>query len=333
MSPEMKSNFDILKTQIDKKFGKGTMQSLTENPVVDPDNVIPTGSVALDSALGVGGYPQGRIIEIYGSESSGKSTLCLEAVASAQAKDLSCVYIDAEHTLDPPYAKSLGVKIEDLTICQPDNGEEALEVANMCVRSGEVGLIIVDSVAALVPKKELEGEITDQSIGAQARMMSKAMRMITGNLNKTNCTIIFVNQIRMKIGVMMGSPKTTSGGNALKFYASQRIEIVRTGSEKEGDVIVSNVTLAKVVKNKVAPPFRTAEFNITFGKGINQTQELIKLGIEDGIILQKGAWYRYPADAESNIAQGKKSMVEWLEENPEEKAKIRQEIVENRGLV
>ena len=330
MSPEQKNEFDILCSQIDKKFGKGTMQSLTAEVNIDPDNIIPTGSIALDTALGIGGYPKGRIVEIFGAESSGKSTLCLQAVANAQKQGKRCVYIDAEHTLDPLYAQNVGCDIKALTICQPDNGEQALEVVNMCTRSGQVGLIIVDSVAALVPKAELEGEITDANVAGQARMMSKAMRMITGNLNQTGCTVIFVNQIRMKIGVRFGSPKTTSGGNALKFYASQRLEIVRTGSEKEGENIVGNNTQVKVVKNKTAPPFKIAEFIIRFGKGVDTLQELVELAVEDGIMQKAGAWYKYQ---DKSIAQGKPAAKQWLKENEKIREEIKKQIFEGRGLL
>lgn len=261
---------------------------------------------------------------------SGKTTLCLQAVANAQASGQKCVYIDAEHALDIKYAKDIGCQIDKLTICQPDNGEQALEIVKMCAGSNQVGLIIVDSVAALVPQAELEGEIKDSNVAGQARMMSKAMRMITGTLNKTGCTVIFINQIRMKIGIMFGSPKTTTGGNALKFYASQRLEIIRTGNEKEQDKIVGNKTLVKVVKNKVAPPFKTAEFIIRFGKGVDKIDELIDLAVEDGVIEKAGAWYKYEGKP---IAQGKIAAKAWLKENEEIKEKINKEIFELRGLI
>ena len=330
MSPEMKSNFDILCAQIDKKFGKGTLMSLTAEAQTDPENVINTGSIGLNTALGVGGYPKGRIIEIFGPESSGKSTLCLQAVAQAQKKGKQCVYIDAEHSLDPLYAQNVGCDLSKLTICQPDYGEQALEVVNVLARSGEVGLIIVDSVAALTPKAELEGEITDSSIGVQARMMSKSMRMITGALNNTGCTVIFVNQIRHKIGISFGSPETTSGGNALKFYASQRLRISRTGDIKDGDKIIGNSTKVVVIKNKVAPPKRIAEFSIIYGRGIDKESELIDVAVEDGLLTKSGAWYKYE---DNNIAQGKPNAIIWLNENEEIKEKLIKEVSELRGLI
>lgn len=329
MTPQQEADFQLLCKSINKDYGKGTMQYLNESPEISPNDIIPTGSIELDTALGIGGYRKGRIIEIYGDASTGKSTMCLQAVANAQKKGEQCVYVDVEHTFDPQYAQNLGCDLSSLVVSQPDFGEQALEIVNKCARSGAVGLVVIDSVSALTPKAELEGEITDQSVGVQARMMSKAMRMITGNANKTGCTIIFVNQIRQKIGVMFGSNKTTSGGNALKFYATQRIELIRTGSEKEGNVPIGNITKAKVVKNKVAPPFKEAEFVIVWGKGIDENHELLSLAIQDGFIEKAGAWFRYNGES---IAQGKISAINWLQENPEIRSQIKKEILEMRGL-
>jgi recombination protein RecA len=329
MSPGMKENLDVLLGQIDKKFGKGTMQHLTDKVSVNADDIIHTGSIALDTALGIGGYPKGRIVEIYGDESVGKSTLCLQAVSEAQKKGLTCVYIDMEHALDAKYAEALGCDLSKLIISQPDYGEAALEIVNLCARSGEVDLIVVDSVAALTPKAELEGEITDNSIGVQARMMSKAMRMITGNLNKNNCTIIFTNQIRMKIGVMYGSPRTTPGGNALKFYASVRLEMYRGTPEKDGENTTGHMAKVKVVKNKMAPPLQEAEFVIAFGKGVDQTQEILDMAVKDGLIVKAGSWYKYNGES---ISQGRPGAVQWLDDNAETKEKIKNEIFELRGL-
>lgn len=332
MGPTSKANLEILCSQIDKKFGKGTMQHLTDQACLDTNNIISTGSISLDTALGIGGVPKGRIVEIFGQESSGKSTLCLQIVANAQKQGIVCVYLDVEHSLDPKYAKALGCNLDELIISQPDYGEQALEIVNLCARSGEVGLIIIDSVAALVPKAELEGEITDQSIGVQARMMSKAMRMITGNLSKTGCTAVFVNQIRQKIGVMFGPSNVTTGGNSLKYYSSQRLEISSIGQSKEDEKVVGRETRVKVVKNKLAPPFREAQFTIIFGKGIDQEQEIINLAIEDGIMFKAGAWIKYP-DEKTNIAQGFAAAMEWLSENPTIKEEIKLKILEGRGLI
>jgi len=329
MSPAMKENLDVLLGQIDKKFGKGTMQHLTDKVTINGEDIIHTGSIALDTALGIGGYPKGRIIEIYGDESVGKSTLCLQAVAEAQKKGLVVIYIDMEHALDAKYATALGCNLDTLIISQPNNGEEALEIVNLCARSGEVGLIVVDSVSALVPKAELEGEITDTNVGGQARMMSKAMRMITGNLNRNDCTIIFTNQIRMKIGVMYGSPRTTSGGNALKFYASIRLEMYKGSAEKDGENTTGHLARVKVVKNKMAPPLKEAEFVINFGKGVDQTQEIIDMAVKDNLLVRAGSWYKYNGES---ISQGRPGAIQWLEDNPEIKEKIKNEIFELRGL-
>jgi len=330
MSPEMKDNLAVICAQVDKKYGKGTVMKLTDEVDIDPDGVISTNSIKLDLALGIGGYKKGRIIEIYGPESSGKTTLCLHAVANAQKQGKKCLYVDAEHSLDAIYAQALGVDVNELYISQPDFGEQALDIVDNFVRSGEVGLIVVDSVAALIPKKELEGDIGDSSIGLQARIMSQAMRKLTGVCNQTGCTVIFVNQIRMKIGVMFGSPETTSGGNALKFYASTRLDIRRTGDVKRKDDIIGNKTRVKVIKNKLAPPKKVVEFNILFGRGIDTDQELVDLAIMDGIIEKAGAWYKYNG---SSVAQGEDNVIRWVNENPEIKKEMIETIRENRGML
>lgn len=330
MSPEMKNTLEVLCKEINKKYGANSVIKLTEPPKFDPENVIPTGSIALDTALGIGGYPKGRIIEIYGQPSAGKSSLCLHAVANAQKQGKSCVYLDVEQSLDPFYAQQLGVSLEDLYICQPDFGEQALDIADDFIRSGEIGLIIVDSVAALVPKKELEGEVGDQVIGLQARLMSQSMRKFAPICNKTGTTIIFVNQIRNKIGGY-GNPNTTSGGLALPFYASIRLEIARTGDYKSGsDGVIGNITKVKVVKNKMAAPKKEAEFNILFGKGIDGEIELVDLAVMDKILDKSGpGWYKYEGN---NVAQGLANCTIWLNENPEIKEKIRLEVLSNRGM-
>jgi len=328
MNPEQINDFDVLRAQIDKKFGKGTIQSLSADEI-EPVEVIHTGSIAVDTALGVGGYPVGRIVEIFGQESTGKSTLCLQAIVNAQKAGKRCIYIDTEHSLDVNYARNLGVDIENLAICQPDYGEQALEIVNMCAKSGTVGLIIVDSVAALTPKAELEGEVGDASVGRQALMMSKAMRMITGSLNRSDCTVIFTNQIRQKIGVMFGSPNTVSGGNALKFYASVRIELSKLQQEKEGEKIVGNKVKAKIVKNKMAPPFREGEFVIGFGKGVDQAQEILDMAIEDSLLEKSGSWFKYKGQ---NIGQGRLAALDWLQENEKIREEVKNEILSLRGL-
>ncbi len=305
-------------SQIDKQFGKGSAMKFGQRPVIDVE-VIPSGSLALDVALGVGGYPRGRIVEIYGPESSGKTTLTLHAIAEAQKAGLSCAFIDAEHAFDPVYAKNLGINLEDMIISQPDNGEAALEIADTLVRSGAIDLIIVDSVAALVPQVELEGGMGDNQMGLQARLMSKALRKLTSTVSKTNATVIFINQIRMKIGVMFGNPETTTGGNALKFYASIRLDIRKGSVIKDQDEILGNETKVKVVKNKVAPPFKTAEFEIIYGEGVSKYGELIDLAVKADIIEKSGSWYAYGG---SKIGQGKENVKKFLNENP----KISQEI-------
>jgi recombination protein RecA len=299
--------------QIEKQFGKGAVMRMGDH---DRQAIpaISTGSLGLDIALGIGGLPKGRIVEIYGPESSGKTTLTLSVIAEAQKMGATCAFVDAEHALDPDYASKLGVNVDDLLVSQPDTGEQALEITDMLVRSNAVDVIIVDSVAALVPKAEIEGEMGDMHVGLQARLMSQALRKITGNIKNANCLVIFINQIRMKIGVMFGSPETTTGGNALKFYASVRLDIRRTGAVKEGDEVVGSETRVKVVKNKVAPPFRQAEFQILYGKGIYRNGEIIDLGVQLGLLEKSGAWYSYQG---SKIGQGKANSAKYLEDNPE----------------
>ncbi|MDO6423000.1 MULTISPECIES: recombinase RecA [Cellvibrionaceae] len=299
--------------QIDRQFGKGTAMKLGDKPIERIPSVS-TGSLPLDIALGIGGLPYGRIVEIYGPESSGKTTLTLSTIAQAQKSGKTCAFIDAEHALDPGYAQNLGVNTDDLIVSQPDTGEQALEVTDMLVRSGAVDLVIIDSVAALTPKAEIEGEMGDHHVGLQARLMSQALRKLTANIKNANCLVIFINQIRMKIGVMFGNPETTSGGNSLKFYASVRLDIRRIGSVKEGDEVVGSETRIKVVKNKVAPPFKQCETQILYGQGFNYFGELIDLGVKVGLIDKAGAWYSYKGD---KIGQGKKNAAVFLEEHPE----------------
>ena len=299
--------------QIEKQFGKGAVMRMGDH---DRKAIpaISTGSLGLDIALGIGGLPKGRIVEIYGPESSGKTTLTLSVIAEAQKLGATCAFVDAEHALDPEYAGKLGVNVDDLLVSQPDTGEQALEITDMLVRSNAIDVIVIDSVAALVPKAEIEGEMGDMHVGLQARLMSQALRKITGNIKNANCLVIFINQIRMKIGVMFGSPETTTGGNALKFYASVRLDIRRTGAVKEGDEVVGSETRVKVVKNKVAPPFRQAEFQILYGKGIYRNGEIIDLGVQLGLLEKSGAWYSYQG---SKIGQGKANSAKYLEDNPE----------------
>ncbi len=300
-------------TQIDRQFGKGTVMRLgdREKQVVP---AISTGSLGLDVALGIGGLPRGRIVEIFGPESSGKTTLTLQVIAEAQKKGGTCAFIDAEHALDPIYAEKLGVNVEDLIISQPDTGEQALEVADMLVRSGAIDVIVVDSVAALTPKAEIEGEMGDHHVGLQARLMSQALRKITGNIKNANCMAIFINQIRMKIGVMFGNPETTTGGNALKFYSSVRLDIRRIGAVKDGDEVVGSETRVKVVKNKVAPPFKQTEFQILYGEGINRLGEIVDYGVKLGFVDKAGAWYSYNGD---KIGQGKANAIQYLRDHPD----------------
>ncbi|EWG97777.1 recombinase RecA [Halomonas sp. BC04] len=299
-------------SQIERQFGKGTVMRLGDTPrVIMPS--VSTGSLGLDIALGIGGLPLGRVVEIFGPESSGKTTLTLSVIAQAQKQGKTCAFIDAEHALDPSYAEKLGVNLDDLLVSQPDTGEQALEICDMLVRSGGVDVIVIDSVAALTPRAEIEGEMGDSHVGLQARLMSQALRKITGNIKNANCMVVFINQIRMKIGVMFGSPETTTGGNALKFYASIRLDIRRTGSVKSGDEVTGNETRVKVVKNKVAPPFRQAEFQILYGKGIYHAGEVVDLGVQCNLVDKAGAWYSYKGN---KIGQGKANAAQFLEDNP-----------------
>jgi len=299
--------------QIEKQFGKGTIMRLGEGEVIDDIEVVSTGSLGLDIALGVGGLPRGRVVEIYGPESSGKTTLTLQVIAEMQKLGGTCAFIDAEHALDTAYAQKLGVNLQELLISQPDTGEQALEIVDALVRSGSVDLVAIDSVAALTPKAEIEGEMGDSLPGLQARLMSQALRKLTGTIKKTNTMVIFINQIRMKIGVMFGSPETTTGGNALKFYASVRLDIRRVGSIKKGEEVIGNETKVKVVKNKVSPPFKTAEFDILYGEGISREGEIIDMGVEAKVLEKSGSWYAYKGE---KIGQGKDNAREFLRENP-----------------
>ena len=303
---------DTALAQIERSFGKGSIMKLgQDNPVMDIE-AVSTGSIGLDVALGIGGLPKGRIIEVYGPESSGKTTLALHVIAQEQKNGGICAFVDAEHALDPSYAKKLGVNLDDLLISQPDAGEQALEITETLVRSGAVSVVVVDSVAALTPRSELEGDMGDAQVGAQARLMSQAMRKLTGSISRSNCMVIFINQIRMKIGVMFGSPETTTGGNALKFYSSVRLDIRRIGALKDRDEIVGNSTRVKVVKNKVAPPFKQVEFDIMYGEGISKTGEIIDLGVKEGIIEKSGAWFSY---GDERIGQGRENAKVYLKEN------------------
>ena len=309
--------------QIERQFGKGSIMKLGQDNAVMDIEATSTGSLGLDIALGIGGLPQGRIVEIYGPESSGKTTLTLHVVAESQKKGGVCAFVDAEHALDPQYAKKLGVNLDELLISQPDTGEQALEIVDTLVRSGAVNLIVVDSVAALVPKSEIEGDMGDMQMGSQARLMSQAMRKLTASIGRSNCMVIFINQIRMKIGVMFGSPETTTGGNALKFYASVRLDIRRTGAIKDRDEVVGNATRVKVVKNTVASPFRQAEFQILYGKGIYLNGEMIDLGVLHGFVEKSGAWYAYEG---TKIGQGKANSAKFLADNPEIAAKLEKQL-------
>jgi len=306
-------------SQIEKQFGKGSIMRLGDGEVVKDIQVVSTGSLGLDIALGVGGLPRGRVVEIYGPESSGKTTLTLQVIAEMQKLGGTAAFIDAEHALDPQYAQKLGVNVSDLLISQPDNGEQALEIADMLVRSGSVDIVVVDSVAALTPKAEIEGEMGDSHMGLQAPLMSQALRKLTGNIKRTNTLVIFINQIRMKIGVMFGTPETTTGGNALKFYASVRLDIRRTGAIKKGEEVVGSETRVKVVKNKVAPPFKQAEFDILYGEGISREGEIVELGVANKIVEKSGAWYSYKGE---KIGQGKDNSREYLKEHKDIAAEI-----------
>jgi recombination protein RecA len=301
-------------TQIERQFGKGSVMRMGDAAAVRAVEVISTGSLGLDVALGVGGVPKGRVVEIYGPESSGKTTLTLHIIAEAQKQGGTCAFVDAEHALDPVYAEKLGVKIEELLVSQPDTGEQALEITDMLVRSGAVDVVVVDSVAALTPKAEIEGEMGDSHVGLQARLMSQALRKLTGNIKRSNCVVIFINQIRMKIGVMFGSPETTTGGNALKFYASVRLDIRRIGAIKKGEEVIGNETRVKVVKNKVAPPFKETVFDILYGEGISREGEIVDLGVKTGVIEKSGSWYSYGGN---RIGQGKDNARQFLKDNPD----------------
>ena len=311
MSNDRSKALDAALSQIERQFGKGSIMRLGDNQTMDIASVS-TGSLGLDVALGIGGLPFGRVVEIYGPESSGKTTLTLQVIAEAQKAGKTCAFVDAEHALDPIYAEALGVRVDDLLVSQPDTGEQALEICDMLVRSGAVDVVIVDSVAALTPKAEIEGEMGDSHVGLQARLMSQALRKLTSNIKKSNSLCIFINQIRMKIGVMFGNPETTTGGNALKFYSSVRLDIRRTGALKEGDEVVGNETRVKVVKNKVAPPFKEANFQIMYGRGISKEGELVDLGVKHKLVDKAGAWYSYNGD---KIGQGKANAMKFLQEN------------------
>ncbi|WND02150.1 recombinase RecA [Temperatibacter marinus] len=316
--------------QIDRAFGKGSVMKLGQKSANVEIESISTGSLNLDIAMGIGGFPKGRIIEVYGPESSGKTTLALHAVAECQKAGGVAAFVDAEHALDPVYARKLGVDINELLVSQPDTGEQALEITDTLVRSGAIDILVVDSVAALTPRAELEGEMGDTHVGLQARLMSQALRKLTGSISKSNCIVIFINQIRMKIGVMYGSPETTTGGNALKFYASVRLDIRRTGQLKDKDDIVGNATRVKVVKNKVAPPFKQVEFDIMYGEGISKTGEILDLGVKAGVVEKSGSWYSYDSQ---RIGQGRENAKRFLKENSEISATIEGEIRKNAGLV
>jgi recombination protein RecA len=309
--------------QIEKQFGKGSVMRLGDSGTAKDVPVVSTGSLSLDIALGIGGLPRGRVVEIYGPESSGKTTLTLQAVAEAQRAGGTAAFVDAEHALDPSYAEKIGVNVDDLLVSQPDTGEQALEITDMLVRSGAVDIIVVDSVAALTPKAEIEGEMGDSHVGLQARLMSQALRKLTANIKRSNTLVVFINQIRMKIGIMFGSPETTTGGNALKFYSSVRLDIRRIGAIKRGDEVVGNQTRVKVVKNKMAPPFRIAEFEIFYGEGISRTGEIIELGVKEGLVQKSGSWYSYGDD---RIGQGKDNARQFLLEHPEVATEIERSI-------
>ncbi|MFW5678577.1 MAG: recombinase RecA [Rhodosalinus sp.] len=328
-SADKQKALDSALAQIERQFGKGSIMKLGgENPVKDIE-ATSTGSLGLDIALGIGGLPKGRIIEIYGPESSGKTTLTLHCIAEEQKKGGVCAFVDAEHALDPLYARKLGVDLDELLISQPDAGEQALEITDTLVRSGAVSMVVVDSVAALTPKSELEGDMGDSSVGVQARLMSQAMRKLTGSISRSNCMVIFINQIRMKIGVMFGSPETTTGGNALKFYSSVRLDIRRIGAVKDRDEVVGNLTRVKVVKNKVAPPFKEVEFDIMYGEGISKTGELIDLGVKAGVVAKSGSWYSY---GDERIGQGRENAKTFLKENPDLFDEIKTKVLDIKGV-
>ena len=323
MDENRKKALSAALSQIERQFGKGSVMRLGDEGAIPDVSAISTGSLALDIALGIGGLPKGRVVEIYGPESSGKTTLTLHAIAEAQKAGGTAAFVDAEHALDPVYAEKLGVNVDELLVSQPDTGEQALEITDMLVRSGAVDVVVVDSVAALTPKAEIEGDMGDTHVGLQARLMSQALRKLTGNIKRSNTLVIFINQIRMKIGVMFGNPETTTGGNALKFYSSVRLDIRRTGAIKQGDEVVGNDTKVKVVKNKVAPPFKIATFEILYGEGISREGELIELGVQHKLIEKAGAWYSYNGD---RIGQGKEKVRQFLKDNPDIAADIDQKL-------
>jgi recombination protein RecA len=329
MNIDKNKALDAALQQIERVFGRGSVMKLGQREVIEIES-ISTGSLGLDIALGIGGFPKGRIIEIYGPESSGKTTLALHVIANAQKQEGSCAFIDAEHALDPAYARKLHIDINNLVISQPDTGEQALEIADTLVRSGAIDVLVVDSVAALVPKAELEGDMGDSHMGLQARLMSQALRKLTGSISKTNCMVIFINQIRQKIGIIFGNPETTTGGNALKFYASVRIDIRRIGSIRDKDEALGNQTRVKVVKNKLAPPFKVVDFDIMYGEGVSKTGELIDLGVKAGIVEKAGSWYSYKT---TRLGQGKESARSFLKENPSVSDEIEAAIKANAGVV
>src|ERR1700750_358319 len=327
---EKNKALDAAMAQIERAFGKGSIMRMGARSGDEQHEVIPSGSLGLDLALGIGGLPRGRIVEIYGPESSGKTTLALHAIAEAQRRGGTCAFIDAEHALDPTYARKLGVDVDNLLISQPDAGEQALEIADTLVRSGAIDILVVDSVAALVPRAELEGEMGDTHVGLHARLMSQALRKLTGTVNKSNTMVIFINQIRMKIGVMYGSPETTTGGNALKFYASVRLDIRRIGAIKERDEVVGNQPRVKVVKNKLAPPFKQVEFDIMYGEGVSKMGEILDLGVKAGIVEKSGAWFSHDSQ---RLGQGRENAKAFLKANPDMTAKIEAAIRQNSGLI
>lgn len=331
ISPTERSRaLDAALSQIERAFGKGSVMRLGQHETAVETEVISTGSLGLDIALGIGGLPKGRIIEVYGPESSGKTTLALHVVAEAQKTGGACAFVDAEHALDPGYARKLGINLDELLISQPDTGEQALEIADTLVRSGAIDVLVVDSVAALVPKAELEGDMGDSHMGLQARLMSQALRKLTGSISKSGCMVIFINQIRQKIGVMFGNPETTTGGNALKFYASVRLDIRRIGALKDKDQVIGNQTRVKVVKNKMAPPFKVVDFDIMYGEGISKTGELIDLGVKAGVLDKAGSWYSYGSQ---RIGQGREATRQFLKDHPDVAAQIERSVRDNAGLV
>ena len=329
MNPDKQKALESALAQIERQFGKGSIMKMGDENAIQEIEASSTGSLGLDIALGIGGLPMGRIVEIYGPESSGKTTLTLHCIAEQQKRGGVCAFVDAEHALDPLYAQKLGVDLDELLISQPDTGEQALEITDTLVRSGAVNMVVVDSVAALTPKSELEGDMGDSSVGVQARLMSQAMRKLTGSISRSKCMVIFINQIRMKIGVMFGSPETTTGGNALKFYASVRLDIRRIGSVKDRDEVVGNATRVKVVKNKVAPPFKEVEFDIIFGEGISKMGELLDLGVKGGMVNKSGSWFSY---GDERIGQGRENAKQYLRDNPRIAHEIESRIRASHGL-